>query len=42
MLEEKAIEELIAEVDTNKDGAIDYEEFLVMMKTNTKLAENIK
>jgi calcium-dependent protein kinase len=41
MLDEKNIENLIAEVDINKDGAIDYEEFLVMMKSNSRLAEKL-
>ena len=34
-LPDSAIEKLMKEVDSNKDGIIDYNEFIIMMKKNT-------
>ena len=33
-LTEEQIDELLAGVDANNDGEVDYQEFLEMMKTN--------
>lgn len=41
MLEDEELEKIIADVDTNLDGMIDYKEFIQMMKNNTTFAENL-
>jgi hypothetical protein len=38
-LSQEDVSSLIAEHDTNKDGAIDYQEFLAMMKSSGPLAK---
>ena len=38
LIEDEDIEKIIAEVDLDKDGQIDYKEFIQMMKTNKTMA----
>lgn len=37
MLDESEIAKIISEVDKDNDGAIDYYEFIDMMKNNTQI-----
>jgi Ca2+-binding EF-hand superfamily protein len=39
LLDESELESIIADVDKNSDGMIDYKEFLEMMKNNENLKE---
>jgi calcium-dependent protein kinase len=38
MLDEGSITQIIAEVDRDNDGAIDYNEFIEMMNTNSSIS----
>lgn len=41
LLDESEIEKIISDIDQNKDGMIDYKEFLEMMKKNEKMKDLI-